>query len=72
VPQVQLARSGIVAPWGPPSVSMLQFAEACDDPARWSPRTGAWHLRNMLATIVIGSRREFDGALTRPKSSLVN
>ena len=42
-PDVQFARSGIVAPWGPPSSSLLEFAEACDVPARWSCRTGVCH-----------------------------
>jgi ferredoxin-NADP reductase/MOSC domain-containing protein YiiM len=42
-PQVQFARSGITAPWGPPSSSLLEFAEACDVSARWSCRTGVCH-----------------------------
>jgi ferredoxin-NADP reductase/MOSC domain-containing protein YiiM len=42
-PQVQFARSGIRAPWGPPSSSLLEFAEACDVPARWACRTGVCH-----------------------------
>jgi ferredoxin-NADP reductase/MOSC domain-containing protein YiiM len=42
-PQVQFARSGITAPWGPPSTSLLEFAEACDVPARWACRTGVCH-----------------------------
>jgi ferredoxin-NADP reductase/MOSC domain-containing protein YiiM len=42
-PQVQFARSGITAPWGPPATSLLEFAEACDVPARWSCRTGVCH-----------------------------
>ena len=42
-PQVQFARSGITAPWGPPATSLLEFAEECDVPARWSCRTGVCH-----------------------------
>ncbi len=42
-PQVQFARSGITAPWGPPSTSLLEFAEACDVPAQWACRTGVCH-----------------------------
>ena len=42
-PQVQFARSGITAPFGPPASSLLEFAEACDVPARWSCRTGVCH-----------------------------
>jgi ferredoxin-NADP reductase/MOSC domain-containing protein YiiM len=42
-PEVQFARSGITAPWGPPATSLLEFAEGCDVPARWSCRTGVCH-----------------------------
>lgn len=42
-PDVQFARSGISAAWGPPSASLLEFAESCDVPTRWSCRTGVCH-----------------------------
>lgn len=42
-PEIQFARSGISAPWGPPSTSLLEFAESCDVPTRWSCRTGVCH-----------------------------
>jgi ferredoxin len=42
-PLVQFARSGITTPWGPPATSLLEFAEECDVPARWSCRTGVCH-----------------------------
>jgi ferredoxin-NADP reductase/MOSC domain-containing protein YiiM len=42
-PQVQFARSGISAPFGPPATSLLEFAEECDVPVRWSCRTGVCH-----------------------------
>jgi ferredoxin-NADP reductase/MOSC domain-containing protein YiiM len=42
-PEVQFARSGITAPWGPPATSLLEFAEECDVPVRWSCRTGVCH-----------------------------
>jgi ferredoxin-NADP reductase/MOSC domain-containing protein YiiM len=42
-PQVQFARSGISAPFGPPAATLLEFAEACDVPAQWSCRTGVCH-----------------------------
>jgi ferredoxin-NADP reductase/MOSC domain-containing protein YiiM len=42
-PDISFARSGISAPWGPPSASLLEFAEACDVPTRWSCRTGVCH-----------------------------
>ena len=42
-PDVVFARSGVSAPWGPPSASLLEFAETCDVPTRWSCRTGVCH-----------------------------
>lgn len=42
-PVVQFARSAIRAPWGPGYGSLLEFAEACDVPTRWSCRTGVCH-----------------------------
>lgn len=42
-PDVQFARSGIGVPWGPPYGSLLELAEACDVPTRWSCRTGVCH-----------------------------
>jgi ferredoxin-NADP reductase/MOSC domain-containing protein YiiM len=42
-PDVSFARSGISAPWGPPPATLLEFAEACDVPVRWSCRTGVCH-----------------------------
>ena len=42
-PAVHFARSGLDAPWGPPSTTLLEFAEACDVPTRWSCRSGVCH-----------------------------
>jgi ferredoxin len=42
-PETQFARSGISAPFGPPRRTLLEFAEACDVPTRWSCRTGVCH-----------------------------
>lgn len=42
-PVVQFARSAISAPWGTGYGSLLEFAEACDVPTRWSCRTGVCH-----------------------------
>lgn len=42
-PDIQFARSGLSAPWGPPNTSLLEFAESCDVPTRWSCRTGVCH-----------------------------
>jgi len=43
-PLVSFARSGIAAHWNPSAYqSILEFAEACDVPVRWSCRTGVCH-----------------------------
>ncbi len=42
-PPVSFARSGITATWDPKFGSLLELAEACDVPVRWSCRTGVCH-----------------------------
>ena len=42
-PLVSFARSGIAAHWKPSYTSILELAEACDVPVRWSCRTGVCH-----------------------------
>ena len=42
-PQVAFARSDLTARWDPGYASLLEFAEACDVPVRWSCRTGVCH-----------------------------
>jgi ferredoxin-NADP reductase/MOSC domain-containing protein YiiM len=43
-PLVSFARSGIAAHWNPSTYqSILELAEACDVPVRWSCRTGVCH-----------------------------
>ncbi|MEV4145794.1 MOSC and FAD-binding oxidoreductase domain-containing protein [Amycolatopsis sp. NPDC049691] len=42
-PAVTFARSGITVPWSERYPSLLEFAEACDVPTRWSCRTGVCH-----------------------------
>jgi ferredoxin-NADP reductase/MOSC domain-containing protein YiiM len=42
-PPVSFARSGIHAAWDPKFASLLELAEACDVPVRWSCRTGVCH-----------------------------
>jgi ferredoxin-NADP reductase/MOSC domain-containing protein YiiM len=42
-PLVSFARSDLTAPWGPGYASLLEFAEACDVPVRWSCRIGVCH-----------------------------
>jgi ferredoxin len=40
---VGFARSDVTARWDPGYASLLEFAEACDVPVRWSCRTGVCH-----------------------------
>ena len=42
-PSVSFARSGITTSWDPKYQSLLELAEACDVPVRWSCRTGVCH-----------------------------
>ncbi|GAA3432747.1 MOSC domain-containing protein [Kutzneria kofuensis] len=42
-PRVTFARSGITVPWRQDFGTLLEFAEACDVPTRWSCRTGVCH-----------------------------
>ncbi|BAH53531.1 MOSC domain-containing protein [Rhodococcus opacus] len=42
-PAVSFARSGLTVPWDPGRGTLLEFAEACDVPTRWSCRTGVCH-----------------------------
>ena len=42
-PPVSFARSGITAAWDPKFGSLLELAEACDVPVRFSCRTGVCH-----------------------------
>ena len=42
-PLVSFARSGLNVRWGPAFQSLLELAEACDVPVRWSCRTGVCH-----------------------------
>lgn len=42
-PLVSFARSGLSVRWEPAFASLLELAEACDVPVRWSCRTGVCH-----------------------------
>ncbi len=42
-PRVSFARSGLDVAWDPKYQSLLELAEACDVPVRWSCRTGVCH-----------------------------
>ncbi|HEY1777437.1 MAG TPA: MOSC and FAD-binding oxidoreductase domain-containing protein [Solirubrobacteraceae bacterium] len=42
-PTIEFARSGLAVPWSDDYGSLLELAEACDVPVRWSCRTGVCH-----------------------------
>ena len=51
-PTIEFARSNLAIPWSDDYASLLDFAEACDVPVRWSCRTGVCH--NCETTLVAG------------------
>ncbi len=42
-PKISFTRSGLTVPWNSRYGSLLEFAEACDIPVRWSCRVGVCH-----------------------------
>jgi ferredoxin len=42
-PRIEFARSNLAVPWSSDYASLLELAEACDVPVRWSCRTGVCH-----------------------------
>jgi ferredoxin-NADP reductase len=42
-PQISFGRSNLTVSWDPAFLSLLELAEACDVPVRWSCRTGVCH-----------------------------
>lgn len=51
-PTIQFARSNLSVPWSKGYGSLLELAEACDVPVRWSCRTGVCH--NCETTLIAG------------------
>jgi ferredoxin-NADP reductase/MOSC domain-containing protein YiiM/ferredoxin len=51
-PTIEFARSDIAIPWSDDYASLLELAEACDVPVRWSCRTGVCH--NCETTLIAG------------------
>jgi ferredoxin-NADP reductase/MOSC domain-containing protein YiiM/ferredoxin len=52
-PTIEFARSNLAIPWSDDYASLLELAEACDVPVRWSCRTGVCH--NCETTLIAGS-----------------
>ena len=51
-PTIEFARSDLAVPWSAEYTSLLELAEACDVPVRWSCRTGVCH--NCETTLIAG------------------
>ncbi|HET8754659.1 MAG TPA: MOSC and FAD-binding oxidoreductase domain-containing protein [Solirubrobacteraceae bacterium] len=52
-PTIEFARSDLAVPWSGDYASLLELAEACDVPVRWSCRTGVCH--NCETTLIAGA-----------------
>ena len=52
-PTIEFARSNLAIPWSSDYASLLELAEACDVPVRWSCRTGVCH--NCETTLIAGN-----------------
>jgi ferredoxin len=52
-PAIEFARSDLAIPWSDGYASLLELAEACDVPVRWSCRTGVCH--TCETTVIAGS-----------------
>jgi ferredoxin-NADP reductase/MOSC domain-containing protein YiiM/ferredoxin len=63
-PPVSSARSGITAAWDPKFRSLLELAEACDVPVRWSCRIGVCH--TCMTGLIDGSITYNPEPLERP------
>jgi ferredoxin-NADP reductase len=68
-PSVSFARSGVTAAWDPKYQSLLELAEACDVPVRWSCRTGVCH--TCMTGLVGGSILYNPEPLERPATGNV-
>ena len=49
---IEFARSNVAVPWDNDYGSLLELAEACDVPVRWSCRTGVCH--TCETTLIVG------------------
>ncbi len=63
-PAVSFARSGITVAWDPKFGSLLELAEACDVPVRWSCRIGVCH--TCMTGVIDGSITYNPEPLERP------
>ncbi|MEN0138584.1 MAG: MOSC domain-containing protein [Rhodococcus sp. (in: high G+C Gram-positive bacteria)] len=62
-PSVSFARSGLTVPWDAGRGTLLDFAEACDVPTRWSCRTGVCHT---CETVLLSGAVDYDPEPVEP------
>jgi ferredoxin len=61
-------RSAISVPWAPRYKSLLELAEGCDVPTRWSCRTGVCHnCETVRLAVQVGY--DFDRLVPPPKAT---
>jgi len=58
-PTIEFARSDLAVRWGSAYASVLELAEACDVPVRWSCRTGVCHT---CETAIVSGAVDYDPA----------
>jgi len=63
-PSVSFARSAITTDWNPKYQNLLELAEACDIPVRWSCRTGVCH--TCMTGLISAAVRYHPEPLERP------
>ena len=68
-PAVTFTRSGLSVPWDSRFNSLLELAEACDVPVRWSCRTGVCH--NCETSLVDGAVRYSPAPIDPPGADRV-
>ncbi|MGW5663562.1 MOSC domain-containing protein [Streptomyces sp. NPDC003758] len=68
-PLITFARSGITTPWSPTHATLLDLAEACDIPTRWSCRTGVCH--TCITHLVAGDITYTTQPLESPESGTI-
>jgi 2Fe-2S iron-sulfur cluster binding domain len=63
---VEFARSNLAVPWSSGYGSLLELAEACDVPVRWSCRTGVCHT---CETTLIAGELDYDPDPVEPPAA---
>jgi ferredoxin-NADP reductase/MOSC domain-containing protein YiiM len=65
-PAIEFARSGLSIPWSDDYANLLELAEACDVPVRWSCRTGVCH---SCETTLIAGDLDYDPDPVEPPAA---